>query len=104
MLAELEIDRELLEAVCKRWHIKKLSIFGSALRDDFRPDSDVDVLIEFDPEHIPGWEIVDVGDDLSKAFGGRYVDMVSPKYVIPALRARILTSAVVQYEAADGKG
>lgn len=104
MLADLEINRELLEEVCARWHITKLSIFGSALRDDFGPDSDVDVLIEFDPEHIPGWEIVDIGDDLSKAFGGRYVDMVNPKFLLPLLRDRILNSAIVQYEAADAAG
>ena len=92
------MHREVLEEVCKRWHITKLSIFGSALRDDLRPDSDVDVLIEFDPEHIPGWEIVDIGEDLSKAFGGRYVDMVFPESVLPRLKDRILGSAVVQYE------
>lgn len=95
MLAELNIDRRLLEEVCKRWHIMKLSVFGSALRDDFGPDSNVDVLIEFDPEHIPGWEIVDIGEELSAVFGGRYVDLVRFKY---RLRERILSSAVVQYE------
>ena len=104
MLAELDIDRDLLGDVCKRWHITKLSIFGSALRDDFGPDSDVDVLIEFDPEHIPGWEIVDIGDDLSEAFGGHYVDMVSPEYLIPGLKERVLKCAVVQYEADHGTG
>lgn len=98
MLSELDIDRDRLEEVSKHWRIVNLSIFGSALRDGFCPDSDVDVLIEFDPDHIPGWEIVDIGGDLSKAFGGRYVDMVSPEYVLPRLRDRILGSAVVQYE------
>ena len=98
MLAELDINRDLLRDVCKRWHITKLSVFGSALRDDFGPENDVDVLIEFDPEHIPGWEIVDVGDDLSRVFGGRYVDMVFPESVLPRLKDRILGNAVVQYE------
>ena len=98
MLAELDINRDLLRDVCKRWHITRLSVFGSALRDDFGPESDVDVLIEFDPEHIPGWEIVDVGDDLSRVFGGRYVDMVFPESVLPRLKDRILGNAVVQYE------
>ena len=98
MLAELDINRDLLRDVCKRWHITKLSVFGSTLRDDFGPESDVDVLIEFDPEHIPGWKIVDVGDDLSRVFGGRYVDMVFPESVLPRLKDRILGNAVVQYE------
>jgi len=104
VLSELEIDRDLLAQVCNRWHITKLSIFGSALRDDFGPESDVDVLLEWDPEHIPGWEIVDIGDDLSKAFGGRYVDMVDPEYLIPGLQERVLKSAVVKYEADHGAG
>ena len=98
MLAELDINRDLLRDVCKRWHITKLSVFGSALRDDFGPENDVDVLIEFDPEHIPGWEIVDVGDDLSRVFGGRYVDLVFPESVLSRLKDRILGNAVVQYE------
>ena len=98
MLAELDINRDLLRDVCKRWHITKLSVFGSTLRDDFGPESDVDVLIEFDPEHIPGWEIVDVGDDLSRVFGGRYVDLVFPESVLSRLKDRILGNAVVQYE------
>ena len=98
MLAELEINHDLLKEVCKHWHITRLSVFGSALRDDFRPDSDVDVLVEFDPQHVPGWEIVDIGENLSRVFGGRYVDMVNPKYLLPRLRDRVLNSAVVQYE------
>lgn len=96
--------REKLAEVCKRHHIQRLAVFGSALRDDFTPESDVDVLVEFEPGHTPGWEIVDIGDDLSEVFGGRYVDMVDPKFIIPSLRDRILTSAVVQYESADGQG
>jgi uncharacterized protein len=82
---------------CNRHHIRRLSLFGSALREDFRPDSDVDLLVEFQPGHTPGWEIVDLEEELSALFGGRRVDVVNPKYLNPRLRERILASAVVQY-------
>lgn len=50
----LDLPREKIAAFCKQNHIRKLSLFGSVLRDDFRPDSDIDFLVEFDPNHIPG--------------------------------------------------
>ena len=82
---------------CRQHHIRRLSVFGSALRQDFRPDSDVDLLVEFQPGHTPGWEIIDLEDELSNLFGGRRVDVVNPKYLNPRLRDQILDSAVVQY-------
>ncbi|MBX7257982.1 MAG: nucleotidyltransferase domain-containing protein [Candidatus Hydrogenedentes bacterium] len=94
----LDFSREQLAATCKRWHIAKLSVFGSVLREDFRPDSDVDVLVEFEPGHTPGWEIVDIGEELSGVFGGHYVDIVYPEYLLPRLKDEILSSAIVQYE------
>jgi len=90
-------SESLLADFCKRRHIRRLSIFGSALRDDLRPDSDVDVLVEFQPGHTPGWEIIDLEEELGSLFGGRRVDLVNPKYLHPRLRDRILASAVVQY-------
>ena len=50
----VEIPQEKIAELCRRHHIRKLSLFGSVLRDDFAPDSDVDVLVEFEPEHVPG--------------------------------------------------
>jgi len=94
----IEVPREALERVCKRWHIRRLAIFGSALRDDFGPDSDVDVLVEFEPGHTPGWEIVDIGDELSELFSGRYVDVVNPKYLHRLIKDQVLQDAVVLYE------
>jgi predicted nucleotidyltransferase len=82
---------------CRRHHIRRLSLFGSVLREDFRPDSDVDVLVEFQPGQTPGWEIVDLEEELSGLFGGRRIDLVNPKYLNPRLRDRVLNSAVVQY-------
>jgi uncharacterized protein len=89
--------RPLLADFCQRHHIRRLSLFGSVLRDDFRPDSDVDVLVEFQPGRTPGWEIVDLEEELSSLFDGRRIDLVNPKYLNHRLRDTILNSAVVQY-------
>ena len=67
------------------------------LREDFGPESDVDVLVEFAPGHTPGLEIVDVEEELSGILGGRKVDLVNPKYLNRWLAPRVLESAEVQY-------
>jgi predicted nucleotidyltransferase len=96
----IKVPEKQLAKFCERHHITRLSLFGSVLRDDFGPESDIDVLVEFDPEHMPGWEIVDVSDELSALLGGHRIDLVNPKYLNPRLKHRILESAVLQYEAA----
>jgi uncharacterized protein len=53
-IARISIDKEKIADFCRRHHIRRLSLFGSVLRDDFGPESDVDVLVEFEPDHIPG--------------------------------------------------
>ena len=95
----IEFDREALAALCRKHHIKRLAFFGSVLRDDFGPDSDVDILYEFEEGHTPGWEFVSIMDEFA-AFFGRPVDMVSFKYINHRLRKRILAEAQMQYEAA----
>lgn len=92
------VSREEIGAFCRRHHIRKLSLFGSYLRDDFRPDSDVDVLVLFEPGHTVGFRIIDMEEELSNLFGGRRVDLVNEKYLNHRLRDRILASAEVQYE------
>jgi predicted nucleotidyltransferase len=96
-MVRIPVDRQRLAEFCRRHHIRKLSLFGSVLSDDFRPDSDVDVLVEFEPGHTPGLAIVDVQDELSDLLGGRRVDMVNPKYLNRRLRDRVLDEAEVQY-------
>lgn len=91
------LSRDAIAEFCQRHHIRKLSLFGSVLRNDFRPDSDVDVLVEFEPGRVVGFEIVDIEEELSQLFGGRKVDMVREKYLNPRLRGRVLASAEVQY-------
>jgi predicted nucleotidyltransferase len=97
-IAQITLPEERLAAFCSKHHIRRLSLFGSALREDFRDDSDVDFLVEFDPAHRPGWNIVDIEEELSELVGGRKVDLVNPKYLNRHLRDQILASAVVQYE------
>ncbi|GMV99577.1 MAG: nucleotidyltransferase [Candidatus Hydrogenedentota bacterium] len=95
---KIAVEREDLAAVCRRHHIVRLALFGSVLRDDFRPDSDVDVLAEFAAGHHPGWDIVNVEEDLSNLYGGHPVEILNPKYINPHLREEILRTAVLQYE------
>lgn len=93
----MDVPKTEIADFCRRHHIRKLSLFGSVLRDDFRPDSDIDVLVEFEPGHTVGFGIIDMEEELSRLFGGHRVDMVREKYLNPRLRDRILASAEVQY-------
>lgn len=95
----LNVDRAELAELCRRHLIAKLSLFGSVLGDDFRPDSDVDVLVDFEPGQTPGFGIIRIQDDLSALFGGRRVDLVTQRGLNRHLRDPILASAKVLYEA-----
>ena len=97
MSPRIALDRNQIAEFCRRHHIRKLSLFGSVLRDDFRPDSDVDVLVEFEPGSRVGLRIIDMEEELSKMLGGRRVDIVSEKYLTRRLRNRVLASAEVEY-------
>ena len=94
------IDRDTVAAFCRRHHIARLALFGSVLRDDCRPDSDVDVLVEFQPGHVPGLDFVAIERELSGLLQGRRVDMVTPKFLNPRIRDQVLTSAEPLYVAA----
>jgi predicted nucleotidyltransferase len=72
--AKIEIPMERLRDFCRRNHIRKLALFGSVLREDFLPDSDVDVIVEFEPGHVPGLDFFAMQDELS-AILGRTVDL-----------------------------
>jgi len=93
----IEIPHDRIAEFCRRHHIRKLALFGSVLRDDFRPDSDIDVLVEFDPEHIPGWAFFSMEDELSEVFGRR-VDLNTPKFLSRYFRDQVLAEAKVQYD------
>jgi predicted nucleotidyltransferase len=98
MPARLPIDSQQLADFCRRHHIRKLALFGSVLRDDFGPESDVDVLYEFEPGQAPGWDIESVEAELSQLIG-RKIDLVPMKYLNPRFRERILAGAEIQYAA-----
>ncbi len=96
----IEIPKEKITHFCQHWHITKLSLFGSVLRDDFRPDSDIDVLVEFQPEHIPGFlKLHRIQEELSTLLGNHPIDLVTPKFLNPRIRDRILAEAEVYYDA-----
>jgi predicted nucleotidyltransferase len=107
-LHSLDLPGDKIAAFCQRWKVSELSIFGSALRDDFRPDSDIDVLISF----LPGatWSLLDhvqMEQEL-EAIVGRSVDLITRRSVErshnPSLRAAILDSAEPIYIAAVPSG
>jgi len=83
---------------CRRHHIRKLALFGSVLRDDFRPDSDVDVLVEFEVGHVPGFfRLFDMEEELSSIFGGRKVDLRTPQDLSRYFRDEVIAQAEVHY-------
>lgn len=94
----LDIPSQAIAEFCRRHHIRRLALFGSALRDDFRPDSDLDVLVEFEPDHIPGLEFFAMQEELSDVFG-RNVDLNTPKFLSPHFRDKVLAEAEVLYDA-----
>ncbi len=96
-LLRIDVPKEELEALCRNRHIRWMACFGSALRDDFGPDSDVDVLVEFAPGYTPGWEIVDIEEELSALLGGRDVDILHPKYLNRRLKDQVMAEAEVLY-------
>jgi uncharacterized protein len=67
------------------------------LSDHFGPQSDVDVLVEFDPDHIPGLSLIRMQDELSEIFDGRQIDLVTLKFLNPRIRRKVETEALVQY-------
>lgn len=103
MTARIGLDQAALAAFCDRWRVASLELFGSVVREDFRPDSDVDVLVSFQPD--ANWGLLDHGameDELSGLFGRR-VDLVSRRAVErsanPIRHASILESAVTLFTA-----
>jgi uncharacterized protein len=92
------IPKERVADFCWRSHIKKLSLFGSVLRDDFRPDSDIDVLVEFEPGHEPGLlRLAGMELEFSDLLGGRKVEMRTPEDLSRYFRADVMEKAEVQY-------
>lgn len=95
----IHVDSEQIAAFCRRNHIIKLSFFGSVLTDRFNDESDVDVLVEFHPEHIPGMITLCGMERELASIIGRKADMRTPKDLSRYFRDDVLQAAVVQYAA-----
>ncbi|MBI3362680.1 MAG: nucleotidyltransferase family protein [Chloroflexi bacterium] len=94
---KINVPADQIAEFCKRNHIVKLSLFGSVLRDDFSPESDIDVMVEFDPAHVPGLiRLAGMEIELSKILG-RKADMNTPQDLSRYFRDKVLAQAQVQY-------
>jgi predicted nucleotidyltransferase len=98
MTVQIDIDRERIAEFCRKHHIRRLSLFGSVLRDDFTADSDVDVLVEFDKLHVPGLiRLGAMAEELSGIVGGRRVDLLTPEDLSRYFRQQVLAGAELEY-------
>jgi len=98
MNSHLTVDKKRIAGFCKRNHIGRLALFGSALREDFGPESDVDVLVEFAAGHVPGFfRIFEMEEELSDLFAGHKVDMRTPEDLSRYFRDRVVATAEVKY-------
>ncbi len=97
-IERVNITREQIADFCKKNQIRKFAFYGSVLRDDFRPDSDIDILVEFEPEQPIGlMEVVGMEIELSEMIG-RKVDLRTPEDLSKYFRYKVVEEAEVQYE------
>lgn len=96
MATRILIDEQRIADFCRRHHIRRLAFFGSVLRNDFGPESDVDVLVEFEPGHVPGLAFLSMEEELSGILG-RKVDLNTLGFLSPYFRDRVLAEAEVHY-------
>ena len=95
-MVRIPLDQVMIAEFCRKRHIRRLALFGSVLRDDFGPDSDVDVLVEFEPGHVPGLEFFAMETELSELLG-RKVDLNTPGFLSLRFRSQVRTEAEVRY-------
>jgi len=97
-VASISVDKEQIAGFCRKHRIRRLALFGSVLRQDFPPDSDVDVLVEFEPGSVPGlFGIARMERELSALLGGRKVDLRTPEDLSRYFRQSVLAEAELQY-------
>ncbi len=97
-MSKIAVSPDELADFCRRHHIRKLSFFGSVLRKDFGPESDVDVLVEFEPGHVPGFiRLFEIEQEFSSLIGGARPDFVTFKSLNHRIQDRVLAEAEVQY-------
>ena len=97
-MVRIPVETKQIALYCRKHFLRKLSLFGSVLRDDFRSDSDVDVLVEFFPGHIPGLlKIAEMERELSSLLGGRAVEIRTPGDLSRYFRDEVMESAETLY-------
>jgi len=99
-LKNIKVPADEIAALCQRWHINKLSLFGSVLRDDFTAESDIDVLVEFEAGFTPGFlRLHQIQEELSDLFDHRTIDLVTLKFLNYRIRDNVLATSEVCYDA-----
>jgi hypothetical protein len=96
--ARIGIPDAKIADFCLRHHVRRFALFGSVLRPDFGPASDIDVLVEFDPRHVPGLDFFEMEDELTGIFG-RKVDLQTPRFLSRYIRDQAMAEAEVHYVA-----
>jgi predicted nucleotidyltransferase len=96
----ITVSPEVIGDFCRRHHVRKLSLFGSVLRDDFRPESDIDVLVEFEPGDVPDFfDLIGMKEELMGMLGHK-VDLKTPNSLSPYFRDRVLREALPLHDGA----
>ena len=93
---KIRVPRKKLEEFCRRNHIRKLAFFGSVLREDLGPESDIDVLVEFEPGKTPGFAFFEMQEELSEILGHK-VDLNTPGFLSKYFRDEVIREARVEY-------
>ena len=99
-MAPVSVEEEKIAAFCRKHHVRRLAFFGSTLHADSTTDSDLDVLVEFEPDHVPGLAFFAMEAELSELLG-RKVDLNTPRFLRPYFRDQVLAEAEVQYAQAE---
>jgi len=97
MVVRIPLPKEQIAQFCRRHNIQRMALFGSVVRADFGPSSDVDVLVQFEPGKTPGWEFFGMQDELTEILG-RKVDLNTPGFLSRYFRDRVLAEAQTVYE------
>lgn len=92
----IDIPADKIAAFCKKNHVRKLALFGSVLRDDFSNDSDIDVLVEFEPDHNPGLAFFSMEAELAEILGRR-VELHTPAFLSPYFRDKVIAESEIHY-------
>ena len=95
-MRNLDVNREKLEALCRQYRVQRLAVFGSVLRGEDTPGSDIDLLVEFEGQRTPGWGMFRLEEELSYLFG-QSVDLNTPGFISRYIRDQIVNSAQTIY-------